>query len=268
MRKLTKEEYLTTMNYVLKEPEYNLFLIGDLENYGLDSPQVSVYTGEGREESPLPYVLLDYKGSFAFYSHNPDFPAREVAGFLSCHGLHNLSGKLSLIKKIIPHMKDLEIVPTYLARLDKPPEQTKASNMRRLLEGDIPDILNLLGQTEAFYTMKTKTPEENQRDIRDSLSHGGRMYGIFDHGLLVAVAGTAAENSMSAMVVSVSTLPPYRRRGYASALVSKLCGDCLKEGMKFLCLFYDNPEAGRLYQRLGFKEVGQYAMVRSVKPPA
>lgn len=268
MRKLTKEEYLTAMSYVLKEPEYNLFLIRNLENYGLYSPGVSFYTGEGRKENRMPYLLLDDRGSFSFYSQNPDFAAPEVAGFLLGRRLRNFGGKLALIEKIIPYMKGLEIVPSYVAKLEEPPKQQKASNIRRLLEKDIPDILNLLNQTGEFCTIKTKTREENRKDIRTSLSTGGRMYGFFVQDALAAVAGTAAENSMSAMIVSVATLPPYRRRGYASALVSSLCTDCLKEGMKFLCLFYDNPKAGQIYQRLGFQEVGQYAMVRSREHPA
>lgn len=31
------------------------------------------------------------------------------------------------------------------------------------------------------------------------------------------------------------------------------------DGMKFLCLFYGNPEAGVIYRKIGFKELGQYA---------
>lgn len=267
MRKLTKDEYSAAMSYVLKEPEYNLFLIGNLENYGLDGPEAAAYTGESRTGNMLPYLLLDCRGSFIFYSRSPDFEASEVAGFLSGRCLHNLNGKLELIEKIIPYMKGLEIVPAYLAKLEEPPKQQKASGMRRLLEKDVPDILNLFNHTEEFAAMKTKTPEENLEDIRASLSLGGRMYGLFEQGVLAAVAGTTAENSMSAMVVSVATLPACRKRGYASALVSRLCGDCLREGMRFLCLFYDSPEAGRIYRRLGFKEVGQYAMVRSKKGP-
>lgn len=251
------------MAYLKREPEYNLFLIGDLENYGLESQDVSAYTADGWREGDFPYLLLDYRGSFLFYSANPDFPALEVAQYLKTQRLHNLSGKLELIEKLAAHMNALEIVPTYLAKLDTIKDLVPFPDTKRLGEHDVKEICGLLRQTDEFYTMKSKTPEENQEDVLASITHGGRMYGIFEGAALKAVAGTTAENSISAMVVSVATLAPFRKRGYASQLVSRLCDDCLKEGMEFLCLFYDNPRAGSIYRRLGFREVGEYAMVKT-----
>ena len=130
---------------------------------------------------------------------------------------------------------------------------------------DIDAIYALLKQIDEFFTMRSKTEEENREDILNSMTNEGRIYGVFENGTLAAVAGTSAENSMSAMVVSVATLPEYRGRGYATRLVTRLCQDCLADGMKFLCLFYDNPEAGVIYRKIGFKELGQYAMVRSIE---
>lgn len=267
MKKLTGKDYRKAMNYVLKEPEFNLFIIGDLEVYGLDDPDVSAYTSDSWDGGDFPYFLLDYRESYVFYSHQENFPAREAAEFLSARPMKNLSGRKDLLERLIPFLKGLEIVPTYMARLNALSGLLKPSTAaRRLTKEDVPAICCLLCQIEEFYTMKQKTPEENQADILASITRGGRMYGIFEDQALVSVAGTTAENSISAMVVSVATLPDYRKKGYASSLVTRVCEDCLKEGMKFLCLFYDNPEAGHIYRQLGFAEIGQYAMVRSIAP--
>ncbi|MEY8356940.1 GNAT family N-acetyltransferase [Lachnospiraceae bacterium 54-53] len=264
MKKLTGRDYRDAMDYILKEPEFNLFIIGDLEIYGLDDPDVAAYTSDSWNGGTFPYFLLDYRNNYVFYSHEENFPAEEVAEFLSGCPMKNLSGKKSLIQRLLMYLKDLELVPTYMARLDSVSDGIpSAPGARRLTEEDIPAILNLLFQIGEFYTLKEKTPEENREDIRASITHGGRMYGIIQDDVLVSVAGTTAENSMSAMVVSVGTLPAYRKKGYATSLVARLCGDCLKEGMKFLCLFYHNPEAGHIYRKLGFSELGQYAMVRT-----
>ena len=265
MKKLAGQDYRKAMDYVLKEPEFNLFIIGDLEVYGLDDPDVSAYTSDSWDGGTFPYFLLDYRKSYVFYSHQEEFPAREAAEFLSAQPMKNLSGRKDQIERLLPYLKGLEIVPTYMARLGTLSGFLKpSSEARRLKEEDIPAIWELLCQIEEFYTMKQKTREENLDDIRASITHGGRMYGIFKDHALVSVAGTTAENSVSAMVISVATLPDYRKMGYASALVARLCQDCLKEGMKFLCLFYDNPEAGYIYRKIGFTEIGQYAMVRSI----
>lgn len=41
--------------------------------------------------------------------------------------------------------------------------------------------------------------------------------------------------------------------------MTKLCHELLAEG-KMLCLFYDNPEAGSIYKRLGFEDIGKWMM--------
>lgn len=39
----------------------------------------------------------------------------------------------------------------------------------------------------------------------------------------------------------------------------KLCDQLLKEE-KELCLFYDNPEAGNIYRRIGFEDIGLWML--------
>jgi predicted GNAT family acetyltransferase len=63
------------------------------------------------------------------------------------------------------------------------------------------------------------------------------------------------------MVVSVMTRPGYRGRGYATACVSRLCADLLREG-KRVCLLYNNPAAARIYRRLGFGDIGDWLVLR------
>lgn len=70
------------------------------------------------------------------------------------------------------------------------------------------------------------------------------------------------ENSESAMIVGVATAEGHRGKGYASAVVEALCRDCFERGKKYLCLFYDNPVASRIYNRIGFQELGEYGMLR------
>lgn len=77
---------------------------------------------------------------------------------------------------------------------------------------------------------------------------------------MCTVAQTTAENSKSAMVVGVATRKDCRGKGLMSQCLSKLCRDVLAEG-KSLCLFYDNPKAGRVYHKLGFVSIDKWAML-------
>jgi predicted GNAT family acetyltransferase len=62
------------------------------------------------------------------------------------------------------------------------------------------------------------------------------------------------------MVVSVATMMVHRGKGLMCMCLSRLCQDVLAEG-KSLCLFYDNPEAGKVYHRLGFKSIDNWVMM-------
>jgi predicted GNAT family acetyltransferase len=61
------------------------------------------------------------------------------------------------------------------------------------------------------------------------------------------------------MIVGVCSHPEKRNQGLASLCMEALCHDILAEG-KTLCLFYDNPKAGSIYKRLGFKDIGLWSM--------
>ncbi len=54
----------------------------------------------------------------------------------------------------------------------------------------------------------------------------------------------------------VCTLPAYRNRGYASQLVSALSRDMLAQDVT-CTLGYSNPAAGRIYNNIGYTEIGQ-----------
>ncbi|MNN97268.1 FR47-like protein [compost metagenome] len=62
------------------------------------------------------------------------------------------------------------------------------------------------------------------------------------------------------MLVAVATHPDYRGQGLATRVVAKLCTDLLAEG-KSLCLFYNNPQAGLIYKKLGFSDIGSWTMM-------
>ncbi|MCH3919195.1 MAG: hypothetical protein LKE39_01655 [Sphaerochaeta sp.] len=48
--------------------------------------------------------------------------------------------------------------------------------------------------------------------------------------------------------------------GYAHAVVTALCQEHFREGRQSVCLFWDNPDAWRMYQRMGFVPVGPFTM--------
>jgi predicted GNAT family acetyltransferase len=122
---------------------------------------------------------------------------------------------------------------------------------------DVDKILALRKTIDEFHI------RENARDIliKSMESKVARTYFTEAEGEITSAVSTTAENSCSAMIVGVCTRRENRKEGLATAIMQKLFKDVLDEG-KTLCLFYDNPEAGSIYKRLGFKDIGTWTMFK------
>lgn len=267
MRKLLENDRQQVLDYIMEEPEFNLFIIGDIEIFGFDGDHVEVFVNETAD--CWDFLLLRYLDSYILYSHHIDYDAKKVAQFLSTKEVNTISGKSGLLEKLLPYFPQRYGQSTYLSRLNKvkvQPASGVTAQVRRLNPNDAADIISLYLQIEEFQDNYIGKEEKAADEIRFNLSNGGRSYGAFLNEKLVSVASTSAENSVSAMVVGVATLPHARKTGLAGSLVAKLCADFLGEGKQFLCLFYDNPAAGSIYRKIGFCELGGYMMIKRKIP--
>lgn len=252
--------------YISSEPEMNQFFYGDIESFGLGGDPVGVYAF-GPSKNKWECLLLKYCGSYIIYSRGGvgSFDPSEAAAFLGDNKPECISGKLESVKLLEPYFPAFSFEPTSLCRLTRADCRSTRSLMpgdtlRVLGSDDVDELTELLGQIDEF-SKSCHDSEKLKKDKLLNLSHGGIIWGAFSGGKLVSTAAITAPSSVSAMVVSVATNPEYRGRGLATAVVSALCEDCFSRGKKFLCLFYDNPAAARIYKRIGFKDVGGYAML-------
>lgn len=264
MKQLDNSHLELAINYFAEEPEFNLFLINDIANCGMKGDIVNTYTADDWDGGEFPYFILDYMGNFLVYSKDPDYDAKTVAEFLSSKKPDNLSGKQEIVEKLCPYFPKRPVQRTYMARLNEVNSDFTFPDIptRKLTENDMEDIYELYMMIDEFApTYKNKTKERILDGFRQNMTDGC-YYGLYNDGVLAAIAAAGASTAESAMIVGVATRPDCRKRGYASAVVGTMCRDAIAEGRKFLCLFYDNPEAGRIYQKVGFKELGIYTMLR------
>lgn len=75
------------------------------------------------------------------------------------------------------------------------------------------------------------------------------------------VAGTGAllMHGATGYVDNVVTFPEARRRGVATAIVGRIVGEAREAGARRTFLLAEQPNAIRLYERLGFRSVGRVA---------
>lgn len=259
IRKLGEMDRDRLMDYLKPEKEVNLFMIGDLENYGFEKG-FQEFWGEFDKEGNLTGVLLRYYSSFILYTRFPCSYEKFSDIIKSYDSVKVISGKQEIIEKLEPHMDLTKIQKriSYLCKLDMLNQSCTPPCSYKILPitpGDIDAVIEMLEDIEEFSNVSA-----NRESFLLEIEKGAcRGYIIKDGDKIVSTARTAAENSFSAMVVGVATRKEYRRRGLASACMYRLCRDLLAEG-KTPCLFYHNPEAGRIYKRLGFREIGKWVM--------
>lgn len=263
---LTEQDRPAILTYLSAEPEMNLFFIGDIESYGVSVPPVQIYAHPDKGE--WDFLLLQYFDFYIVYSRSSSYDTAALAAFLKDRRVDCLSGKLELLEPMAAYFPQFELQPTYMCRCNavKPGAcrpLPAGAELRRLTEADLDEVTRLLLEVEEFADgyKGEDGPQRCRRGNAENL-RTGLLYGVFEDGRMVSTAQTSADNSQSAMVVAVATGKDARGKGYASNVVAALCEASFARGKQFLCLFYDNPTAGRIYHRIGFETIGRYAMLR------
>ncbi|MBU8917185.1 GNAT family N-acetyltransferase [Bacillus sp. FJAT-29953] len=259
IRKLTEQDHQQVLTFLSEEPSINLFIIGDIEAFGYSSEFQELW-GEFDEKYSIKAVLLRYHQSFIPYAKG-EF---DTSGFVSIMKQYTqpifLSGKSDIVEKfeVFEELSLGKKQVTFFAEcLSDDCLGDNNVDVKKATIEDVDQIIELRSSIEEFQIRS----DARKMLINAMESNTGRTYYTVHQGVMTACVSTTAENSISAMIVGVCTRKENRRQGLATAIMEKLFKDVLAEG-KTLCLFYDNPEAGRIYKRLGFKDIGKWTMYR------
>ena len=260
VRRLSETDRGWLLEYLSAEPDVNLFLIGDIEGYGFDRTFQDLFAVErnGRIDS----VLLRYNESYIVYSRFADFDTQPLLRTIGKYPERMLSGKREVLARLQPFLPDLGFRDMHLSRLEVVQDAggpAVADEVMRAVDADVEELVDLYCRIDEFET-KHRRDSEIVAMRRTIAEDTGRYYLIRRERRIVSAAATVAENSASAMVVGVATDSAFRGQGLATRVVSGLCRDVLAGGRSFLCLFYNNPVAGEIYRRIGFRETGLWTM--------
>jgi predicted GNAT family acetyltransferase len=260
IRKLTEQDHEQLFSFLKKEAAFNLFLIGDIEAFGYDQNFQELW-GQFTIKDELQAVLLRFHESFIAYAGVSFQPEAFVDQFTN-HEYIKLAGKSEVVEQF-EHLDNLNLgkkLHTYFCECTTDKQLvnvTNKENIKIATVADVDRIMHLRQQITEF-----AMADNAEKLLRQAIeTNTGRTYYIEENRKIVACASTSAENSLSAMVVGVCTHPNHRGKGYASQIISKMIQDFIAEG-RTLCLFYSNPAAGRIYKRLGFRDIGTWTMYR------
>lgn len=114
----------------------------------------------------------------------------------------------------------------------------------------------------------TESPKEIAR-LRSEAEHGGgRSHALATIAGQPAGTGFITTSDEIAEITRVATLPAYRRRGVAATLTSFMLASCFEQGGRMAWLTAAARPAQILYERLGFRLVGERLYYSDPKPGA
>lgn len=260
IRKLNEYDKESTLKFLSREASINLFIIGDIENHGFEKDFMTVW-GSFDEENKLKGVFLKYYQNYISYYDKFDNDVECFKNIIRCNDCRNkvISGKASIIEDFKDVFKKFEIKETSFCEL-KDGNRLKGydDSIKIASENDAKRICDFVNGIKEFSNISESSEKQFLENMR---SKSGRTYYIENKKEeIISNVQTTAENSKSAMIVAVASKEGYRNKGLVTKCLSKLCKDILEEG-KVLCLFYDNPIAGRLYKKLGFNDIDKWTMI-------
>lgn len=249
-----------TLDFLNEEAAINLFIIGDIENFGFYEDFQELWGSFDDELEKLEGVLLRYNESYIPYYKDSQFDITGFKNILESDKTNKMiSGKESIVDNFKGILREPIEKSMYFCELrEKSKLKEFGDDIKLATVEDAGRIYDLLEGIEEFRTTDTNSVERIKKVIS---TKAGRIYYMEGYdGIMMTVAQTTAENSKSAMVVGVATRKEHRRSGLMSQCLSKLCDDLLAEG-KTLCLFYNNPEAGSVYHKMGFESIERWKML-------
>ncbi|NCC77433.1 MAG: GNAT family N-acetyltransferase [Clostridia bacterium] len=270
--RILTEEKPAILETLKRKPVENLFAIGDLENFPLDSDffeALALY--QPGPEKILDSLVIRYHQNLIVACPADTFKLDPLRSASDHPSIQFISGRTDVLEQLRPHRLEFDFQPMHLLAIEpanfKPfePTPSMAAHLASYPEpeeatlADIPALAELFAGIAEFSHSTDR--QERIRELTTAMASGCCHYTIQrEHGQIVASAGTTAENSTSAMIVGVCTAVQHRGRGLASRLVSTILSKVIGQRFQSLALFYDNPDAGRIYCRLGFATAGDWMM--------
>ena len=266
MRKLTQRDHEKVWPFIQKEASKNLFIIGDIEVYGYEQDFQELWGAFDAEEN-LTVILLRYYESFIVYGVK-DYDVLSVVAIMKDYNPAVISGSKEVLKRLESFLPSnvYSRRDTFFAECTKESLDIsdKLENNKKVKIATLEDALRIArleNQIVEFESVKKISLVEREKQIRKKLeSKAGRTYFIENGNEIVSAVSTTAENSVSAMIMGVCTKKEFRKQGFVSVILPILLKDLFKE-KETACLFYDNPKAGDIYKRNGFKDVGIWRML-------
>lgn len=262
--KAISDDLFQIEEYIKNDPLPTVYIGADIQMYGFNTDFLEVWLQLNHDRN-ISAIIMRYHNGMQFYSKTLEFDVEEIAKLIEKISPQVIGGQLKSVNKLFNALNyKYKLETGTLAVCDK---QTKYNNSEYVIEKatlyDVDEISRLIYSDSKMKEIYSQN--EIVQHIEERMMHGfGRNYVIRADGIIVAHAATYAETNYSAVIGGVITKQNFRRKGYSTAVVGKLCNDLIIEG-RTPCLFYYDNMAGKVYHKLGFSDYTKWGKLIRIK---
>lgn len=249
LRRALPGEEQALLDLVSREPYYNLFLISNLKVGLSDIVETWVQDGAGLLARRQYYWTVDPGPDPAAFDYGA--AAAIIDGF-GPDMVKGLSGRPEAVDPLYERIRHRGRVyaEQFAICEDVLPLTGCAGTPRPARPEDLDALAAIYADADDM--------SRSRAGVEQMLS---TAWVVEDGGHIICAGNLAARTDQAGMIGAVFTPPPYRRKGYASTLVHAMASALRAEG-RTPCLFYVNPDAGRIYRNLGFREIGPWRLIK------
>lgn len=259
IRKCSDKDYHVLMHYLEHEPVYHTFIIADIARYGFDKDYQTVYMQEAEEGCCG--IFLRYYNNFIVAGDTGAIDFQE-AGSLVTDEITTVMGRAELVSHICSGLdRDYEYeqkaLYTYEGRERRAAPQGEPPAIRQAGLGDVDRIHGFLmgiPQLRPLYTQKAM--------IENRIRSGEGIHVIMEKDSeIIAHGNSAACADLTVMLGGIGVSPQYRRKGYASRIMERLCRE-IQKGNRIPCIFAGDEVSRALCEKTGFVKYGSWGTAR------
>ncbi|QIW62302.1 GNAT family N-acetyltransferase [Mycoplasmopsis gallinacea] len=267
LKTLNNEEKQPLLDYLYQnDPVKNMFIIFDIQTFGLNEEGFATYvTKNGNKFENVFYV---YHNNLVIFHKNNNIDPESFFQILEKYQIKNIitaSSDVQFFTNIIHKFKrGTKLFQENIASLDVDYFYDKISledNPARIFaKEDIPSIIESRKQIKEFEGFASQNLDKNFLEgAFDKDAYWGFV--IEKDNKIASHASISAYTDKTVMIGGVFTLSEYRNQKLATKCLVKLCDYIIKQRGKIPVLFYENPIAGEVYQKLGFKVNGTLTVI-------
>jgi GNAT superfamily N-acetyltransferase len=236
-----------------------LYLWADLQHYGPFSMDTETYIQINTEQLITSIMLKYHNGLNLFVPKIENCNFNELNNFINKINPEIISCTKEISANI--HFHNSNTITGYISKLRRKQEITHIGV--KPTDQQIRKVAEMLCADE-HYGAGFNVEELYNQFIKRSKDNFSRDIVILSKtNAVIAHACTGAECKEFAVINGVVTKEEFRHRGYGFSIVSELCG-ILQQENKDIYLVHFTEEAGKIYKKIGFIDVEEWAKISKI----